>query len=45
MKFRYSLFLPRLLVPLLAASQIASAGVDIVFDYQYDSSGFFTGSK
>ena len=43
MKFKYSTFFTALFVPLLVASQAASARVDIVFDYQYDSSGFFTG--
>src|SRR3954447_1664723 len=45
MKFKYSPFFAALLAPLLAASQAASAKVDIVFDYRYDSSGFFTGTN
>lgn len=34
-----------LFVPFLALGQSAAANVDIVFDYRYDSSGFFTGSN
>jgi hypothetical protein len=45
MKFRYPLVFGGLLIPLLAISQTASANVDIVFDYRYDSSGFFTGAN
>jgi len=41
----YPLVLGGLLVPLLAVGQTASANVDIVFDYRYDSSGFFTGAN
>jgi hypothetical protein len=43
MKTAYPVFLGALLTPLLVMSQPAAANVDIVFDYRYDSSGFFTG--
>lgn len=49
MKFTYSTFsralLASLLTPLLAASQSALANIDIVFDYRYDSSNFFSGAN
>lgn len=41
MKFTY----PLVFGALLAISQTASANVNIVFDYRYDSSGFFTGAN
>lgn len=41
MKFTYLVFSG----VLLAASQSASANIDIHFDYRYDSSGFFTGAN
>jgi hypothetical protein len=40
---KYPVVFGGLLIPLLAINQTASANVDIVFDYRYDSSGFFTG--
>lgn len=45
MNFIYPMFMGALLAPLLAMSQPASANIDIVFDYRYDSSGFFTGAN
>ncbi len=41
MKFTY----PLAFGALIAISQTASANVNIVFDYRYDSSGFFTGAN
>lgn len=41
MKLTYSAFL----AVLFLGSQGASANIDIVFDYRYDSSGFFTGAN
>src|SRR5687768_6754970 len=45
MKLTYPVFLGALLTPLLVMNQPAAANVDIVFDYRYDSSGFFAGSN
>ena len=45
MKLTYSAFLAVLFGPLFLASQGASANIDIIFDYRYDSSAFFTGAN
>lgn len=45
MKFTHPLVFAGLLSPFLAVGQTASANVNIVFDYRYDSSGFFTGAN
>lgn len=42
MKIRFPVLV---FAPLLAFGQSAGANVDIVFDYRYDSSGFFTGAN
>jgi hypothetical protein len=45
MKIRYFPFFAVLVAPFFMAGQAALANVDIVFDYRYDSSGFFTGAN
>ncbi|SEK55786.1 matrixin family metalloprotease [Nitrosovibrio tenuis] len=45
MNFKHPLVFGGLLASFLTISQTASANVNIVFDYRYDSSGFFTGAN